>query len=140
MSHTHLAEPATSLVPLRPTGGSSGAEVCVAALAARGYAAPSIVRLTETQLLMPGLIDGHVHAPQYAYVGLGTDCALMGPEGWLERHAFPAERRLAAEAGRARAVFTACVDRLLDAGVGRGAPRLSPPGIGTCHDVGEGNV
>ena len=41
------------------------------------------------QLLLPGLCDLHVHAPQFAYRGLGMDLELIE---WLERRAFPEAR------------------------------------------------
>lgn len=39
-------------------------------------------------LVIPGLIDLHVHAPQYAYRGLGMDMELID---WLNTHTFPEE-------------------------------------------------
>ena len=39
-------------------------------------------------LIMPGLYDLHVHAPQYAYRGLGMDLELLD---WLNNHTFPEE-------------------------------------------------
>ena len=41
-------------------------------------------------MIVPGLSDLHVHAPQYAYRGLGMDMELLD---WLERHAFPEESK-----------------------------------------------
>ncbi|MDY3250885.1 MAG: amidohydrolase family protein [Candidatus Choladocola sp.] len=42
------------------------------------------------QLIIPGLCDMHVHAPQFVYRGLGLDLQLMD---WLNRYAFPTEAR-----------------------------------------------
>ncbi|MDR1539034.1 MAG: amidohydrolase family protein [Clostridiales bacterium] len=39
-------------------------------------------------LILPGLIDLHTHAPQYAFRGLGTDLELLD---WLNAHTFPEE-------------------------------------------------
>lgn len=39
-------------------------------------------------LIMPGLSDLHMHAPQYAYRGLGMDMELID---WLNNHTFPEE-------------------------------------------------
>ncbi len=39
-------------------------------------------------LILPGLIDLHVHAPQYGYRGIGFDCELLE---WLNTHTFPVE-------------------------------------------------
>mmetsp|Transcript_7669 Transcript_7669/g.11271 ORF Transcript_7669/g.11271 Transcript_7669/m.11271 type:complete len:495 (+) Transcript_7669:19-1503(+) len=52
------------------------------------------IKLAPTQMLSPGFIDLHIHAPQYSYTGTATDRPLMGPDGWLERYTFPAERSL----------------------------------------------
>lgn len=42
------------------------------------------------RLILPGLVDLHVHAPQYAYRGTGMDLQLMH---WLETYAFPEESK-----------------------------------------------
>ena len=42
------------------------------------------------RLVLPGLVDLHVHASQYAYRGLGMDMELLD---WLEENAFPEEAR-----------------------------------------------
>ena len=44
------------------------------------------------RLILPGLVDLHVHASQYAYRGLGMDMELLD---WLEYNAFPEESRFA---------------------------------------------
>lgn len=41
-------------------------------------------------LILPGLTDLHVHAPQYAFRGLGMDLELLQ---WLDTLVFPQERR-----------------------------------------------
>ena len=41
-------------------------------------------------LIVPGFCDTHLHAPQYAYRGLGMDLELIE---WLNTHAFPEEMR-----------------------------------------------
>lgn len=41
-------------------------------------------------LIIPGLIDLHVHAPQFAFRGLGMDMELLE---WLNKNAFPEESR-----------------------------------------------
>lgn len=57
------------------------------------------------KLILPGLVDLHVHASQYAYRGLGMDMELLD---WLEHNAFPEESRFADldYARRAYQVFT----------------------------------
>ena len=42
------------------------------------------------QLIIPGLIDLHMHAPQYTYRGLHMDLELLD---WLENYTFPAEAK-----------------------------------------------
>ena len=42
------------------------------------------------QVVMPGLVNTHTHAPMVLYRGLADDLALMD---WLERYIFPAEAR-----------------------------------------------
>ncbi len=40
------------------------------------------------KFIIPGLMDLHIHAPQYTYRGTGMDLELLD---WLERYAFPEE-------------------------------------------------
>ncbi|WP_312640426.1 amidohydrolase family protein [Hydrogenoanaerobacterium sp.] len=47
------------------------------------------------KLIIPGLIDLHVHAPQYTYRALGMDLELLP---WLNTYAFPEEAKYAEEA------------------------------------------
>ncbi len=42
------------------------------------------------QLIIPGLVDLHMHAPQYSFRALGMDLELMD---WLNTHTFPEEAR-----------------------------------------------
>jgi len=42
------------------------------------------------QLIIPGMVDMHIHAPQYAFRGIGMDLELME---WLEKQAFPEEMK-----------------------------------------------
>ena len=42
------------------------------------------------KLVMPGMVDLHIHAPQYAYRGLGMDRELLD---WLNTYAFPEESK-----------------------------------------------
>ena len=42
------------------------------------------------QLIIPGLTDLHVHAPQYSFRGLGMDMELLD---WLETNTFPEEAK-----------------------------------------------
>ena len=60
-------------------------------------------------LIMPGFVDGHAHAPQYAFTGTGMDLPLLE---WLETYTFPCEARFE-DAAFARAVFRKSVRRHL---------------------------
>lgn len=42
------------------------------------------------KLILPGLVDIHTHAPQYAFVGLGMDLELIE---WLDKNTFPEEAK-----------------------------------------------
>lgn len=44
----------------------------------------------EERLIIPGLVDLHVHAPQYAFRGLGMDMELLD---WLNTNTFPEESK-----------------------------------------------
>ena len=58
------------------------------AIAARFTAAETID--AGGQVIMPGLINTHTHAPMVLYRGLADDLALME---WLQKYIFPAEAR-----------------------------------------------
>lgn len=53
------------------------------------------------KLIIPGLCDLHVHAPQYAYRALGMDLELLP---WLNTYTFPAESKYA-DVGYAKAAY-----------------------------------
>ncbi len=72
-------------------------------------------RLTELepgQVMIPGLIDLHVHAPQWPQLGLRLDLPL---EQWLQRYTFPLEARYA-DPSFAAEVYPVLVDALLAQG------------------------
>lgn len=58
------------------------------------------------RLIIPGLVDLHIHASQYSYRGLGMDLELLD---WLEKYAFPEEAKYASEeyARKAYSIFAA---------------------------------
>lgn len=57
------------------------------------------------KLIIPGLVDLHLHAPQFAYRGTGMDLELMD---WLQQIAFPEETRYSdlSYADKAYAIFS----------------------------------
>jgi guanine deaminase len=67
------------------------------------------VRLRPPQRLLPGLIDTHIHAPQWPQLGTGLDIPL---ERWLFEYTFPLEARYADESF-AREVWRQMVPTLL---------------------------
>ena len=56
---------------------------------ARQFAASETIDATG-QVVMPGLINTHTHAPMVLYRGLADDLALMD---WLQKYIFPAEAK-----------------------------------------------
>lgn len=44
------------------------------------------------KLIVPGMVDLHIHAPQYAFRGLGMDLELLD---WLQTYTFPEEAKYA---------------------------------------------
>ena len=82
--------------------GSVAAEVATASAA-------SVVTVPDGSVLLPGLVDLHVHAPQWPQLGTGLDLPL---EQWLFEHTFPLEARYA-DAVFAVSVWDSLVPTLL---------------------------
>ena len=80
-----------------------------AAAAAHHSAVGSLVTLGKSEYLLPGLVDLHVHAPQWPQLGLALDLPL---EEWLQAYTFPLEARYG-DTGYARQVYESLVDALL---------------------------
>jgi guanine deaminase len=59
-------------------------------------------------LVIPGLVDLHMHAPQFAFRGLGMDLELLD---WLSSHAFPEEAKYA-DLDYARKAYSLMVEHL----------------------------
>jgi guanine deaminase len=87
-----------------PAGSPEGA-----AAAASHAAAGRLIALSPGQFLLPGLVDLHLHAPQFPMLGKALDLPL---ENWLQDEAFPLEARYADTEFAAR-VYRALVARLL---------------------------
>lgn len=43
-----------------------------------------------SEFFMPGMVDTHIHAPQYSYIGTALDIPLLQ---WLSKYTFPVESR-----------------------------------------------
>lgn len=69
----------------------------------------------QDQLIIPGLCDMHVHAPQFVYRGLGLDLQLMD---WLNNYAFPTEARFA-DLSYAKVYYEAFADAMAKNGTTR---------------------
>lgn len=50
----------------------------------------ALIHLKKSQILIPGLIDTHIHAPQYPNCGLGYDEKLLE---WLNKYTYPLEKK-----------------------------------------------
>ena len=72
-------------------------------------AGPADVDLGDDTVLLPGLVDTHIHAPQWPQLGTGLDLPL---EQWLHEYTFPLERR-ATEPAFAQSVWDDMVAVLL---------------------------
>jgi guanine deaminase len=68
-----------------------------------------LIKLSDDQVLLPGLVDLHVHAPQFPQLGTALDLPLAE---WLQTHTFPLERRYE-DVAFAEGVYTRLVETLL---------------------------
>jgi guanine deaminase len=91
------------------TGVERAASAAGTALLASGIAAGERVVAAPGEVLIPGLVDLHVHAPQWPQLGTGLDLPL---ERWLFEHTFPLEARFA-DPAFAAPVWADLVDGLL---------------------------
>lgn len=69
----------------------------------------SLLSLGEGQYLLPGMIDLHIHAPQWPQLGRALHLPL---NDWLQQCTFPLEARYA-DTGFAEQVYSSLVDTLL---------------------------
>lgn len=77
--------------------------------AQRFAAAGQLVTLGSDQYLLPGLVDLHIHAPQWPQLGKALDRPL---EEWLQTYTFPLESRYA-DTDYARTVYESLVEGLI---------------------------
>lgn len=59
---------------------------------------------------MPGMVDTHIHAPQYSYAGTNLDLPLLE---WLNTYTFPVESRFS-DLDFANRVYTQIVVSMLE--------------------------
>ncbi|ORY48979.1 guanine deaminase [Rhizoclosmatium globosum] len=64
------------------------------------------------RLIIPGFVDGHVHAPQYSFVGTGMELPLLD---WLNKYTFPSEAKFK-DPVYARSQYRTAVARFLTNG------------------------
>ncbi|XP_069817951.1 guanine deaminase isoform X2 [Dendropsophus ebraccatus] len=69
----------------------------------------NIQELGENEFFMPGMIDTHIHAPQYPFIGTGMERPLLE---WLEYTTFPVEETFS-DVEIARNIYDAVVRRTL---------------------------
>jgi guanine deaminase len=73
----------------------------------------SITYLNRGEFLIPGFVDTHNHAPQYAQRGLGQSMHILD---WLDNVTFPNEARFKDHAYAER-IYSACIDGFLKQGI-----------------------
>ncbi|KAI0425096.1 hypothetical protein F5Y09DRAFT_322632 [Xylaria sp. FL1042] len=69
--------------------------------------------LERGQFLIPGFVDTHNHAPQWAQRGIGQGMHILD---WLNKHTFVNEARFS-DPEYARRVYASCVDGFLQQGI-----------------------
>lgn len=80
----------------------------------RGYTDPVPVRYLErSQFLIPGFVDTHNHAPQWAQRGIGRGISLLD---WLDKVTFAHEAKFK-DPAYARRMYSSCVSGFLKQGI-----------------------
>ncbi|XP_014859296.1 PREDICTED: guanine deaminase [Poecilia mexicana] len=74
-----------------------------------GFSSSAVTQLGQHEFFMPGMIDTHIHAPQYSYTGTALDMPLLQ---WLNTYTFPVESRFQ-DLEFAKKVYTQVVKRTL---------------------------
>uniref|UniRef100_A0A7N6A752 Guanine deaminase n=1 Tax=Anabas testudineus TaxID=64144 RepID=A0A7N6A752_ANATE len=74
-----------------------------------GFSPSEVTQLTKDEFFMPGMVDTHIHAPQYSYAGTALDLPLLQ---WLDTYTFPVESRFR-DLEFAKKVYTQVVKRTL---------------------------
>ncbi|CAK6950165.1 guanine deaminase [Scomber scombrus] len=74
-----------------------------------GFSLSEVTQLAQHEFFMPGMVDTHIHAPQYSYAGTALDMPLLQ---WLNTYTFPVESRFK-DLKFAQEVYTQVVRRTL---------------------------
>ena len=69
----------------------------------------NLLELSDNEFLLPGLVDTHVHAPQWPQLGKALHLPL---HDWLQEYTFPLEARYA-DLGFANQVYSSLVETLI---------------------------
>ncbi|XP_048360174.1 guanine deaminase [Sphaerodactylus townsendi] len=77
-----------------------------------GFKSSEIRELNNNEFFMPGLVDTHIHAPQYAFSGTRVDLPLLQ---WLKAYTYPTETKYK-DSDFAEEVYTRAVRRTLKNG------------------------
>uniref|UniRef100_A0A9L0RFV4 Guanine deaminase n=1 Tax=Equus caballus TaxID=9796 RepID=A0A9L0RFV4_HORSE len=77
-----------------------------------GFKPCEVRELSHHEFFMPGLVDTHIHAPQYSFAGTNIDLPLLE---WLTKYTFPTENRFR-NIDFAEEVYTRVVRRTLKNG------------------------
>lgn len=87
-------------------------EADYAATVQKATAADQLIKTENDQLILPGFVDLHLHAPQWPNAGLALDLPL---EDWLQHYTFPLEAKYA-NPEFAKKVYPVLVRELLNNG------------------------
>ncbi|NXV97939.1 GUAD deaminase, partial [Calonectris borealis] len=77
-----------------------------------GFKTSDIRELSSHEFFMPGMVDTHIHAPQYSFTGTRVDLPLLQ---WLTTYTFPTEAKYK-DSDFAEEVYTRVVRRTLKNG------------------------
>ncbi|XP_075960378.1 guanine deaminase isoform X1 [Anarhichas minor] len=77
-----------------------------------GFNPTEVTQLAQHEFFMPGLVDTHIHASQYSYIGTALDMPLLQ---WLNTYTFPVESQFK-DLQFARSVYSKVVKRTLSNG------------------------
>eukprot|EP01105_Mastigella_eilhardi_P005222 TRINITY_DN16982_c0_g1_i1.p1 TRINITY_DN16982_c0_g1~~TRINITY_DN16982_c0_g1_i1.p1 ORF type:complete len:455 (+),score=138.77 TRINITY_DN16982_c0_g1_i1:43-1407(+) len=99
----------------------------------------TVVDLPPTAFLVPGFVDAHLHAPQYSFLGIGSELTLLD---WLKKYTFTFESRFK-DLEFASKVYRRVVERTLYNGTTTACyfatihPEASKLLVQTMHEIGQ---